>query len=592
MDQQPTKPHQTAVYWDFENIHLSVSDLLNHEQARYKPVDPVVQFDLIMDYVAGFGSVAVNRAYGNWQWYGKYGKRLLNHSVQAVQLFPAGRHAKNGADIRMAVDILDDLQRFPSIGTVVIISGDVDFVAVAQRVRQQGLDVVGIGTADASNQYWIKSCSEFKQYANLLPNRVQEDLSATDLSLSAAGTDNPASLLVTAVVNAQRLRGAEWVSLVDIRPGMLRLDPAFDQQTYGNTRFIDFVRRFDEFVELRQESPTNYLVNLRPGAREAAGDFSADFEPVKAGEILEKKLRPFDIANLDAVGEVLVGLALSGQRYSDANAVKGQLARGLPADQIDGFYDLLRRTSAVLGNASDGYYVDAALSDLRAVRTQVLAGLLAYLDHLTPEAITEEEFVEALGGSESLLEEVARLPALTQLPVPISGFAKGGAAPTGATAAAGAKAVATSDLARLTRQRGIFVPSLTQLDAVAAMLAEAAQDREIFAGEEGVNARLAAIESVGAEVAPRIYKNVFQAHCFRREGTGLQVHSNLVRPEAARTQILGRLFAYLDHITDDPIDPADFARLFTGGNDPDDDLLDEMTGLPPEPDLPVPIRRR
>ena len=580
MDQQPTKPHQTAVYWDFENIHLSVTSLLNHEHKPYKPVDPVVRIDLIMDYVAGFGSVAVNRAYGNWQYFGKYSTNILRHSIQTVQLFPAGRNGKNGADIRMAIDIIDDLQRFPTIGTVVIVSGDVDFVPVAQRVRQAGLDVIGIGTGSASNKFWINACSEFKQYSLLLPKAPD---AGADAELRIAESENPANLLVTAVANVQRARGSEWVGLVDIRPAMLRLDPSFDQAAYGEVKFINFVRRFPQLVEIRTDSATLPLVRLLDGALEAASSMTEaeGTRAVGAAEILEANFRPFDIAHLQGAAERVATLAQEGAEFAEPSAVKDALRDAVPANQIDGYYDLLRRTQCVVKEGSDRFYVPRALGALDLVRKQVLAGLLGYLDEATPEPMTEEEFVETLGGDETLLEEVARLPALAELPVSITGFGKVSKGKAPGTGGQG------SIPRRLTSQRGIFVPSPEQLEETCQMLAAAAQGGDVYAGEVEITRALAALPTISDAEAPRLYKNVYTAHCFERANPGWRVHPNLLRPEAVRHQILGRLLAYLDFLHGSPVDRADFARLFADTPE----WIAEAESLPGETDLPVPIRR-
>ena len=580
---------KTAIYWDFENIHLSVSSLLEEKNELFKPVKPLVRVDLIMEYVAGLGPIAVNRAYGNWQWYGKYGQAILRHSIQAVQLFPAGRNAKNGADIRMAVDILDDLQRFSSIGTVVIVSGDVDFVAVAQRVRQAGLEVIGVGTANSSNKFWIASCSQFKQYGTLLPHVGGAEATAAERKLQATTTDNPASLLVAAVRTVQRFRETDWVGLVDVKPAMLRLDPGFDQVAYGEVKFINFVRRFPELVELRQLEATLPEIRLRAGAEDLAEEKGAELgaADVDPAEYLRAGFRPFDLAYLDDAAAAAVAMAQSGDTYPDPAAVKAVLGEHLPADQVDGYYDLLRRTSAVV-RGGEGMHVPPALDTRAAARVQILGGLLGYLDEATPEPLSPEEFAGVLGGGEALAEEVGDLPAPAELPVPIAAYGKAKPTPKPPrTTSANGVPAAASPAAALVRRRGIFVPTPAQLDEAAAFLAEAAREGDVFSGPEDVTDELAALETVSGEEAPRLYKNIFTAHCFVRGAGTLSVHPNLVRPEAVRQQVLGRLLAYLDFTSEEPIDRVDFARLFGDG----EELVAEMEALPPESGLPVPIRR-
>ena len=70
-----------AIYWDFENIHASLIDQLKgtgtYRQTRFTPQDPVVNVAALMEFCASFGSIAINRAYGNWQWFARYREALL-----------------------------------------------------------------------------------------------------------------------------------------------------------------------------------------------------------------------------------------------------------------------------------------------------------------------------------------------------------------------------------------------------------------------------------------------------------------------------------------------------------------------------------
>jgi uncharacterized LabA/DUF88 family protein len=92
---------------------------------------------------------------------------LLRHAIELIQLFPPGGSAKNGADIRLCLDAMEDVQRFGHIGTVVVVGGDSDFMPLAQKVMAAGRKVVGVGTRKSTNRHWAKSCHEFRYYESL-----------------------------------------------------------------------------------------------------------------------------------------------------------------------------------------------------------------------------------------------------------------------------------------------------------------------------------------------------------------------------------------------------------------------------------------
>src|SRR5699024_10160118 len=78
-----------------------------------------------------------------------YRSQLVARAVDLVQLFPAAAYAKNGADIRLAVDTVEDLYLMPDITHVVIVAGDSDYVPLAQRCRRLGRNVAARGGAAA-----------------------------------------------------------------------------------------------------------------------------------------------------------------------------------------------------------------------------------------------------------------------------------------------------------------------------------------------------------------------------------------------------------------------------------------------------------
>jgi len=163
-----------ALYWDFENLHASLSEARFGEgsyskpDGRFKAQEPLIDVQAIMDLAGSFGPVAINRAYCNWQFFGRYRDALLQNAMELIQLFPPGASTKNGADIRLCLDAAEDIARFCQIGTVVVVGGDSDFMALAQKIRAAGRVLVGVGTRKATNRHWARSCHAFHYYEDLV----------------------------------------------------------------------------------------------------------------------------------------------------------------------------------------------------------------------------------------------------------------------------------------------------------------------------------------------------------------------------------------------------------------------------------------
>jgi uncharacterized LabA/DUF88 family protein len=158
----------------FENLHASLSEARLGEgsygkpDGRFKTQEPLIDVQAIVDLAASFGPIAINRAYCNWQFFGRYRDLLLQNAMELIQLFPPGASTKNGADIRLCLDAADDIARHTHIGTVVIVSGDSDFMPLAQKIRAGGRTLVGIGTRASTNRHWARSCNTFRYYEDLM----------------------------------------------------------------------------------------------------------------------------------------------------------------------------------------------------------------------------------------------------------------------------------------------------------------------------------------------------------------------------------------------------------------------------------------
>ena len=168
-----TTPTSVALYWDFENLHAALCEA-RHEGSyskqdnRFKVQEPLVNVQAVVALAASLGPIAINRAYCNWQYFGRYRDALLHHSMELMQLFPPGAAAKNGADIRLSLDAIEDVTRFGHIGTVVIVSGDSDFMPLAQKIKATGRKVVGLGARSTTNTHWASSCHGFHYYEDLV----------------------------------------------------------------------------------------------------------------------------------------------------------------------------------------------------------------------------------------------------------------------------------------------------------------------------------------------------------------------------------------------------------------------------------------
>jgi uncharacterized LabA/DUF88 family protein len=272
--QDNDESRSVALYWDFENLHASLCEekdpgSYGRPDNRFKPQEPLVDVRAIVELAASFGPIAINRAYCNWQFFGRYRDALLQNAVELLQLFPPGGAAKNGADIKLCLDATEDIARFAHIGSVVIVAGDSDFMPVSQKIKAAGRTLVGVGTRKSTNRHWAKSCHEFRYYENLVEPPAAAPVAAEAAEgvapaqgVRAAPVDSAAELLRRAMRLLAEKKGDAWVNESEIWPMIKRLDPTFDLKENGHTSFSGMVKALEAVVEIKK-GDNDRLVRLR-----------------------------------------------------------------------------------------------------------------------------------------------------------------------------------------------------------------------------------------------------------------------------------------------------------------------------------------
>ena len=315
---------RVAVYLDFDNIVISWYDRVHGRNAYGKdrqrisenPGDPevverlsraMIEVGAIIDYAASFGTLVLTRAYADWSSpvNAEYRSQLVARAVDLVQLFPAAAYAKNGADIRLAVDAVEDMFRLPDLTHVVIVAGDSDYVPLAQRCKRLGRYVIGVGVAGSTAKSLAAACDEFEAYDSLpgvvrptkatAPAPVVEvvpeavpDIAAepavkaksrqqaktakakapaapTKADEHAEGTEQgeATELLQRALrLGHDKADADDWLHSSAVKTHMRRMDPSFSEKALGYRSFSDFLKSRENIAEL-EETGHERLVRLR-----------------------------------------------------------------------------------------------------------------------------------------------------------------------------------------------------------------------------------------------------------------------------------------------------------------------------------------
>jgi hypothetical protein len=276
---------RVAVYLDFDNIVISRYDQVNgrssFQKDKAKGLDKhadrleraTVDVGAIIDFASSFGTLVLTRAYADWsaEVNTGYREQLVGRAVDLVQLFPAAAYGKNGADIRLAVDAVEDMFRLPDLTHVVIVAGDSDYIALAQRCKRLGRYVVGVGVAGSSSKALAAACDDFVIYDALPGVPVPEPAPKTRRAKSDDDEEpqpGPDPQLAATALLTRALRigtekdDVDWLHNSAVKAQMKRMDPSFSEKSLGFRSFSDFLRSRSDIVEL-DESSTTRLVRLR-----------------------------------------------------------------------------------------------------------------------------------------------------------------------------------------------------------------------------------------------------------------------------------------------------------------------------------------
>ncbi len=195
----------------------------------------------ILKEITSFGEPALRRVYGDWS------SSRLNTWAKVVHELGLVAHqetanttGKNASDIGLVIDAMDILHsgRFDGF---VLVSSDSDFTSLANRVREQGLDVIGVGEAKTPESL-RNVCNRFI----LLENIIDEP---TPTSKGAGrGKQDPKTAIPLITRAMEKINSDDdWYALGQLGQYITRDTPDFDPRTYGCKKLSDLISGLSRF---------------------------------------------------------------------------------------------------------------------------------------------------------------------------------------------------------------------------------------------------------------------------------------------------------------------------------------------------------
>ena len=114
--------------------------------------------DLIFQHAASLGDVVSKEIYGAASALSAWVAPVLKYAIHPNLTIKAAK-GKNSSDIALVIGAMDLLVG-GSVDAAIIASSDSDFSALSVRLRNAGIEVIGMGTEKA-NELWRTACSSF-----------------------------------------------------------------------------------------------------------------------------------------------------------------------------------------------------------------------------------------------------------------------------------------------------------------------------------------------------------------------------------------------------------------------------------------------
>lgn len=190
----------------------------------------------ILDEISNEGTITYKRIYGDWTRPGlsSWKNILLNHSITPMQQY-GYTTGKSSTDSAMIIDAMDILYS-GSVDGFCIVSSDSDFTRLAVRLRESGMNVIGMGERKTPNAF-IAACNRFKYLEIIGGEKVndKEDVPEDDLSISVI--KQAVSEIVSDVSDENG-----FAALSDVGNILIKRFPSFDVRHFGYRKLTPFIK--------------------------------------------------------------------------------------------------------------------------------------------------------------------------------------------------------------------------------------------------------------------------------------------------------------------------------------------------------------
>ncbi|MGY5354070.1 NYN domain-containing protein [Wenyingzhuangia sp. IMCC45467] len=214
------------------------------------PSSPVKE---MMEEIAKYGNPTIKRIYGDWTkpHLAKWKDLLLENAITPIQQY-AYTTGKNATDSAMIIDAMDILYS-DKVDGFCLVSSDSDFTRLATRLREAGMQVIGIGEKKTPTPF-IVACDKFIYIEVLRKGQDKKESNKTN-EKENIDSINPKLIKMIKATISDVSDDDGWAFLGDVGSLLQKKRPSFDARNYGFEKLTPMMNAIDEFEIEQRETP-------------------------------------------------------------------------------------------------------------------------------------------------------------------------------------------------------------------------------------------------------------------------------------------------------------------------------------------------
>jgi len=214
--------------------------LVDAENTQYS------RMELVMEELAKFGTTSIRLVYGDFTKpsLSPWRTVALDLSFRSVNAF-SFTAGKGSSDAAMIIDAMDILHTNAAVDGFCLVSSDSDFTGLAQRLRQAGKTVLGVGKQGTPKPF-VTACDRFIYLENLGNAPEESHFSRKKRALDP----ETLRLLRDAVADCSDEDG--WAELSELGIALTQRKADFDTRSFGFRKLGKLLASLPKTFEIKE----------------------------------------------------------------------------------------------------------------------------------------------------------------------------------------------------------------------------------------------------------------------------------------------------------------------------------------------------